>query len=207
MGTWGQVSLSERRPGVFKIRIAVGVDPSPAGRSNGHSGSTEHSRMPRSAGVNSPPSLPSTGRSVVPHRSCRSASCWNGGWSPTTIGGGRPGPAPDPTSRRSPRMSSPADGCRHCDPRSSAKPWPGGRRRVQRVRRVGSVSGAPFVRRMGTVRIDHRPQSDQGHAGSDLFMVGAGAVVLSCCLLLAMCLSHSSLAGRAAALTGTGRQA
>jgi hypothetical protein len=45
------------------------------------------------------------------------------------------------------------------------------------------------------------------HSRSYLIMVGAGAVVLTCCLLLAMCLSHSSLAGRAAALTGTGRQA
>ena len=27
MGVWGQGSLRERRPGVFEIRIAVGVDP------------------------------------------------------------------------------------------------------------------------------------------------------------------------------------
>jgi hypothetical protein len=27
MGIWGQGSLRERRPGVFEIRIAVGVDP------------------------------------------------------------------------------------------------------------------------------------------------------------------------------------
>lgn len=63
-------------------------------------------------------------------------------------------------------MSLRTDGCRPCGPRSSAKPWremEGDGR--QRVRRVGSVSGAPFVLRMGTVRVDHRPQSDQGHAG------------------------------------------
>lgn len=64
MGAWGEGSLREKRPGVFEIRVAVGVDPV-SGRTVKRSFWFHvHSRTPRSVAGSWPPSSPSTGLSV-----------------------------------------------------------------------------------------------------------------------------------------------
>jgi hypothetical protein len=66
VGVWGQGSLRERRPGVFEIRIAVGVDPVSGRTVQGSFWFHGALRTPSGAGVNSASSSPSTAWSVVP---------------------------------------------------------------------------------------------------------------------------------------------
>ena len=87
-GRLGSGIARERRPGVFEIRIAVGVDPV-SGRTVQRSfwfhGALEDAEERRSELATQLAEYPAVRRAAaVPHRP---ASCWSGGWPPTTTGG------------------------------------------------------------------------------------------------------------------------
>jgi hypothetical protein len=167
MGVWGQGSLRERRSGVFEIRIAVGVDPV-SGRTVQRSfwfhGALEDAEERRSE----------LASQFAEYRAVRRAAPFltvgellerwmaaHHDWAAFYV---ELGPVQRQGAHRGcPRRQACFVPATRSRPPSHGQVEGDGR---QRVRRVGSVPGAPFVRRLGTVGIDHRPQSDQRHAGA-----------------------------------------
>jgi hypothetical protein len=164
VGAWGQGSLRERRPGVFEIRIAIGVDPvsgRTVQRSFWYHGTQQEAEGRRSwlaaefatyRAVRRAAPLLSVGDLLEPWLAAHHD------WRPSTWSSAR-------SSRGCPSTRLHNGGCRRFDLKSSVRRWPGGRRRAPGVSvmscRVGSLPCPSIGARVGPVRIHHRAQSDR----------------------------------------------
>ena len=165
MGVWGQGSLRERRPGVFEIRIAVGIDPV-SGRTVQRSfwfhGAPEDAEERRSE----------LATQFAEYRAVRRAAPFltvgellerwmaaHHDWRPSTWSSG---PVQRQGAHRGPHRWETGG---HTSPDVVRVPWPDGRSVGATVSVVsGRFRVLPFRPRLGTVRIDHRSQPDQGYA-------------------------------------------